>query len=398
VGPDPIRIRDRLAPATVALVAAALMSSLAGCLSTGDDPQSLSAPCLAGSDSGAAKSERPALVALFEDNLLVRSTVPGGKVEAERRLGPRAQGGASDDPNLSLPGRLLAPGPGGATVLALVRQPAGMRDAVAVVDATTLRVRCRYPLERGIRYRGLALGSSGRIYAFGNRQAGDPKRLAAALTVIDSADGALVESRIVRAPNDNWFVWWGAISPDERHLALSYHGDSTSGADLFDLSDGTVRRCRSNGCGADYVGEVHGALEAFGRGFLATTGSDMLQGAWDGDVVRRLSVRAAHDHLMDFALDADRSKLYVSSCGLRPGIHRLDLAGNGLSDLPSGHLCGAPLAVFGDRYLALAATRVDDAGVPGVPDRLQLLRLGNTGAGTRVPGSGAPQDAIFVVP
>src|SRR5215216_4543523 len=132
------------------MVTAALVSSLGGCLLTGEEPESLSAPCLGGSDSGAARSGRPALIALFEDNLLVRSTVPGGAVEAERRLGPPRQGRSSDDPRLSVPGRLLAAGPGGTTVLALVRQPPGTRDAVAVVDPTTLRIRCRYPLERGI--------------------------------------------------------------------------------------------------------------------------------------------------------------------------------------------------------------------------------------------------------
>ena len=145
------------------------------------------------------------------------------------------------------------------------------------------------------------------------------------------------------------------------------------------------------------MGEVHGATESLDGGFLATDGYDMLQGAWDGDLTRHLSVRS-HQHLMDFALDADRSQLYVSSCGPRPAIQRLDLAKGGLSDLPSGRFCGAPLAVHGDRYLALAASRADEAGIPGVPDSLRLLDLGHPGAGKLVSGPGAPQDAVFVVP
>jgi hypothetical protein len=121
----------------------------------------------------------------------------------------------------------------------------------------------------------------------------------------------------------------------------------------------------------------------------------MLQVAWDGDVVRRLSVRAGRVHLMDFALDSGRSLLYVSSCGTHPAIHRLDLAEGGLRILPSGRFCGAPLAVFGDRYLALAASPVDEEGIPGVPDSVRLLDLADPGAGKRVPGAGVPQDALF---
>jgi hypothetical protein len=88
----------------------------------------------------------------------------------------------------------------------------------------------------------------------------------------------------------------------------------------------------------------------------------------------------------------------VSSCGKRPAIHRLDLTGGGLRALPSGRFCGEPLAVQGNRFLVLAAARGDEAGFAGPTEGLRLLDLDHPGPGKRVPGSGAPQDALFVVP
>jgi hypothetical protein len=343
-------------------------------------------------------SETPAVIALLAHNRLLRISVPGGRVEAERRLAPSPGARAGDDPRLTVPGSLLAAGPEGETVAALARRPPGGRDAVAVVDAKTLETRCRFPLERGVRYRGIRLGASGRLYAFGYRQPGDPERLAPVLTIVDTATREVVQSHTVRPPNTDWFVQWGALSPDEHHLALSYHGSSATGADLLELSDSTVERCRSGNPGNVCVGEVHGAVEPFGAGFLATTGSDMLEVGWNGEVIRRLRVRARLVHLMNFALDADRSLLYVSSCGKRPAIHRLDLTAGGLRVLPSGRFCGEPLAVQGDRFLILAAARVNEAGVPGLPEGLRLLDFQHPGAGKSVPGSAAPQDALFVGP
>jgi hypothetical protein len=117
---------------------------------------------------------------------------------------------------------------------------------------------------------------------------------------------------------------------------------------------------------------------------------------WDGDIVRRLQVKARLVHLMNFALDAGRSLLYVSSSGSRLAIHRLDLARGGLRVLPSGRFCGEPLAVDGDRFLVLAAAHVDDAGVAGDVEGLRLVGLEHPGAGKRLPGSALPQNALFV--
>jgi hypothetical protein len=102
---------------------------------------------------------------------------------------------------------------------------------------------------------------------------------------------------------------------------------------------------------------------------------------------------------MDFALDVPRGLVYVSSCGGRPAIQRLDLADMRVTDVPSGPFCGAPLAVDEDRYLILATSRVDEVGIqPEVPTELRVLDLRHPGSGLHVNVSGVPQDAIAVTP
>jgi hypothetical protein len=94
-------------------------------------------------------------------NRLLRISLPGGDVERERTVGRRMP--ARDTHaffRLNLPGAsVLAPAPDGRTVLALIRKPAPGGDSVAVVDAATLEIRCRQPLEDGVRYSGLLLGN-----------------------------------------------------------------------------------------------------------------------------------------------------------------------------------------------------------------------------------------------
>jgi hypothetical protein len=371
--------------------------------------------CLAGGDPG-----RPAVIALLGDEFvydgrkeklvgphvvrLLRVSLPDGAVEAERALGPRFRSprvGTPESAALIMPGSLLAAGPGGRTVLALTRQRARARQTVEVIDAASLKTRCRFPLKRGVVYGGLTVGRSGRIYAYGFRK---QRRAAGSsvVTILDGAGGALIDSHMVRrpargrGPQRDWWAYSGAVSADERRVMVTYHGSTTTGADWVDLSGAAVRRCESHHPRRACVFEVHGSVEAFGRGFVATTGSDMVELASDGRVVRRLPVKTRHDHLMDFALDADRSLLYVSRCGKRPVIRRVDLTRDRQANLPSGRVCGAPLAVGGG-VLVLNAGRVGRSGYPeGGDQRLRLVDLDHPGAGVPVRRRGRPLDAVVV--
>jgi hypothetical protein len=66
--------------------------------------------------------------------------------------------------------------------------------------------------------------------------------------------------------------------------------------------------------------------------------------------------------------------------------------------LPSGRVCGRPLAVHRDRFLVMAATPVDKRGYPAAEPRLRLIDLENPDPGAPVRRSDAPLDALVMPP
>jgi hypothetical protein len=100
---------------------------------------------------------------------------------------------------------------------------------------------------------------------------------------------------------------------------------------------------------------------------------------------------------MDFALDDDRRQVYVSACARRPTIQRFDLERGRRASVPSGSFCGRPLAIYGDRFLFLAALCVSRSGYPTTrTEELRLVDLEGRDAGRRVPRSASPVDAVVV--
>jgi hypothetical protein len=386
-----------------ALLLTALLSGLAWLVVFRDSGERSAAP------RPPARQPGPAVIALIGDEVhgvsgrlegphvarLLRISLPGGAIEAERPLGRRlrpdptiATPGAGD---LAFSGSLLAAGPEPQTVFVLVRQPRPARDQLAVLDATSLATRRRHPLPGGVDYSGMALGRSGRIYAYGARRV--RRGYAPVLTVLDPR-GALLDTRAVpgRTTRD-WQVQWATPSIDERRAMLTYHGGNTTGADWLDLTRTPLRRCRGQHRDRACVFEVHGAVEAYRHGFLATTGSGVLEVSRNGRIVRRLPLEPRNVHLMDLVLE--REHLFVSSCGKRPAIQRFDLNSDRVETLRSGRFCGAALAA-GAGFLALAASRVDRFGYSGPNTGLRLVDLGEPGAGIAVPRRGRPLDAIIV--
>jgi hypothetical protein len=361
--------------------------------------------------AGGGRPARPAVIALLGDDIdertgrlegphatrVMRVSLPGGAILAQRTLGRRFEDphvGPRQRVVLTTLGSLLATTPDGQTVLALVRQPPGGRDFVAELDAASLETRRRHPLPGGVSYDGLRLGRSGRIYAYGVRP--DRGGAAPVVTILDAVGTVIASAAVPGRTGRDWRMHWAAIAPDERRLVLSYHGGNTTGADWVDPSRDALHRCPSRRRSRACAFEVHGAVEPFGRGFLATTGDRVIELGRDGRVIRRLRLRPRNIHLMDFALDTARERLYLSSCGRRPVIQRLDLARDRLETLPSGRYCGAPLAV-GAGFLVLAGARVDSAGyTAGGPAGLRLIDLARPGAGVPVPLAGRPLDAVVV--
>jgi hypothetical protein len=419
--------------ATAGVIVIAVTVALVWLAADRESGQGSAGRCLPAGDASLAASARPAVIALLGEELvrgfegpyvnrLLRISLPGGEVQRERTLGRRLPSRPDDarDPirTTAAAGPLLATAPDSKAVVALVRAPAPGRDRVAVIDAASLETRCSYPLGKSARYSGLLLGGSGRLYAFGNRRAGAARRWDAVLTIVDMETGAVAASQTLREAErgkwtgwgTDWFAYGGALSADERRLILSYHGGDTTGADQFRISPAgriaasgrAERRCRGRGprwpCGpgrAD-IPLMHGAVAAVETGFVGATGErGLLRLDRRGRVVGRMAV-APDDHLLDFALDEARSLLYVSTCGRRPAIRRLDLARHRRRTLPSGRFCGRPLAVHRDRFLVLSAAPVGRHGLPRGRLRLRLIDLEDAGSGTAVRGSEAPLDALVV--
>jgi hypothetical protein len=123
----------------------------------------------------------------------------------------------------------------------------------------------------------------------------------------------------------------------------------------------------------------------------------MLQLDRNGREIGRLHMQGQVGHLMDFAVDAGRGLVWVSACGARPGILRVDLARGRRRSVRSGDFCGPPLAVHGGRFLVFNAARVDRAGYRGFrSESLRLLDLRRPGAGRVVPRSEGSLDAVVV--
>jgi hypothetical protein len=294
---------------------------------------SLLATVLALQPSPATRQERA--VALLADNRLVEVALPSGKLVARRRIGPKPQGGSAE------PGRMLAVSD--TRIFALVSGGEGS-ESVAVLDRRTATLLARWPLEAGIRYRGIVF-TADRLVAYGGRQGREVDTAhhlheqSAVVTLLDAANGMRIRTAEVRpADGRMWWIYWGAA--DATRVALTYHGGCypdatqlcTSGADVLDLS----------GHALNPLDNAHGMIEPYGVGWIATTGGEsLLQYGSNGNVLRRLHSGIQHDHVMNFRFTRDRSSLLVISSCLysHEGLRKISLR-TGISRLVRGKICG----------------------------------------------------------
>jgi hypothetical protein len=283
--------------------------------------------------------------ALLADNRLVELKLPSGRVSARWALGPKLRGRVS-------PGRMLALR--GSRVFALVQSVSGT-DAIAVVDVRATRVRARYLLEPGVRYRGLLLVAN-RLYAFGGRYGRvvrtDPVEVReqnAVITTLDPSSGRSLGTTTVRnAEGRAWWILSAAARPDGSRIALSYHGFGTTGVDWLDVTADGLRRCNvppsysSSGCIS-----LHGMIEPYGRGWIGATGDEfLLQFDEQGQELRRLHSGLQNEHLMNFTFTANgKSLLVLGSCDYsRGGLRRVSLT-TGTSTVVRRGFCGEGLVV-----------------------------------------------------
>jgi hypothetical protein len=246
----------------------------------------------------------------------------------------------------------------------------GGPDRLDLVDTGTFSVHAALPLEPGLGHRGLVVGArTGRVYLFGNRT--EPDGVSAWLIVLDPTGHRVGSWQLYPAEGRHWVVYAGAVSPDERHAVVSYHGEDTSGADVLGWTSGAWAACpptaadRSDGCVAD----IHGRVVPTAAGFVAATGdpATMLRVDYRGAVVGRWNPELPGNHLMEFDLDPAQTAAYpVGSCGYAGGLSRIDLRrgrvrvlvppaapGAGIGGAARVGVCGEAVAASGD-LLAVA--------------------------------------------
>ena len=345
----------------------------------------------------------PAVVfALLADNRLLAVRADTGALVASHALTPAPAG---TTPRLRFIGdHLLAPSRDGRTLYALAPSDPPGADHLAVVDTASARVRARYALPRGVAFSALAVGSvSGRLYLFGAPTHAGGARVA----VVDPRTGRVLARWVVhRGDPGDWFVYQGAVAPDERALYLSYHGSDTTGIDRLVLTAEGLRPCPS--VNPPHVGCIwtHGGFALSGPGLLATTGEgpiEEIDGA--GRVVRRFDPRLPGNHLMGLALNAHAGRLYVvGPCGYGGGLSVITLATARTRVLVPPSLPGQAPAFCGERFALgpqdLLVVGKTEATLPqlGIPGAVLLVDA-RTGAVRRTVTTPAePVDVCVVSP
>jgi hypothetical protein len=342
---------------------------------------------------------RDVAYALLADNRLVATALAPGATMQELRLSGRAREPAAGH-YLALARRN--------TLFVLV--PRGRREAAKLVEVD-ISNGCLTGSQRlgKTAFRAIAIGPrTQRIYLAGNRDAAGGIG-SAVVSVFDPSGRRLLATHTVRRAA-GWLVYDTAISPDETRFYVSYHGPSTQGADVLSIRGLKTTRCvpaaRSRACL-----RVHGAVEARGVRLLATAGEPpyILELRANGRVVRTLDSGLAGNHLMEFALDPDRSLLYaVGSCGYTGGLSRLDLESGTIAlfgypaprdvdiDGSRSGICGERVSV-GSALVAVAKTQ---RPVPTVdrPGQLLFVAAQSGEIASRVPLPSEPVDVLLVGP
>jgi hypothetical protein len=246
-----------------------------------------------------------------------------------------------------------------------VSSPPTKPQSITVVSLARLRVVARLTLPQGTLFRSLTVGPrTGRLYLAGNRFAEGTTELGAqqedaVAAVVDAKTGGLIFANTIReAGGRNWMVLASAISPDERYLFVTYHGDDTTGGDWLSISDNSLDRCATRVRPNTGCLDFHGSVAAYRGNILAATEENrLLDLALDGRVLRKWSIGLPRNHLMWITLDPSRGLVAVAgSCGYSGGLSAINLARakRTVFDYPSRKLCGERVAWSGSSILAIA--------------------------------------------
>lgn len=259
--------------------------------------------------------------------------------------------------------------------------------ALFAVDARTGRIRFTLPLPAGVEARvPVPDPARGRLYLLATRPSGTAGGRQAVVVVVDPI-GRRVMNTVPASPADrrDWIPYAGALIAGSDRLAISYHGETTTGMAIVDA--GTLRPVP---CPAP-CRQVHGRILSYLGGLAAATGGEeLLLLTMDGEVTRRLDSQLAGNHLMEFDVDDARQTIYaIGPCGYTGGLAAI--AGTTRLIRPPGttvtdRVCGDRISVV-DHGAAVAVT-----GGNGI--RIVDVRSGKTVHAASV--DRAPIDAVYL--
>jgi hypothetical protein len=365
-----------------ALGSAVALMLVAGCAALGSD--GTSAPKQRPPEALAASAAPRIAYAYLVSGEVVAVSLATGRILARRDLGT--------GPSIRLSTPLLTQGPDHSQLYALTPQRTGRAQRVVRLGADDLAVRSDLRLPGDVTFTAIEAGPrTGTLYLFGTRR-GAP--------VLATADGALTRidtSQQLRAGGGrHWLVIAATVDAAESRLIVSYHGETTTGADVVDVSGSpalpTVVACAfPGGRGLGCLHDVHGTAAFVGDELAATTGSRavVVLDAAGGTVKRRLDSELPQNHLMTLAAGPGADTVVVvGSCTQAGGVSVLDVAngdatrrGYPARRQRSGYrgVCGDSVATWGDTAVIAAP---DPVGRGQYPTGLFLLDL-RAGGGDR---------------
>jgi hypothetical protein len=200
------------------------------------------------------------VVALLADRRLVAASVDG----SAGLRGTLALPG--DGPPDQSTGHLLGLDRTRHLVQVLVRSPSD-GGSVVTVDERTFTVHTTRRLTRGGNHRSLTVApGTGNVYLVGDRA--EPDGRSAWLTRLPPVTGDGRSWQLRAADGRDWVPYVGTVAADESYLAVSYHGEHTTGADLVGLDGEPAQACPlastapQTGC----LPSVHGVVVATRNG------------------------------------------------------------------------------------------------------------------------------------
>lgn len=328
------------------------------------------------------------VVALLANNQLIVTSDGDGALLNDQQLAPppAAPRGAGQYLGLSADGK---------RAFALVPDTP---DRVVVIALATGKVQSSYrlPTASGI-FRSLVVGrKTGRLFLIGNTTdrngqspPGSPPvqgTLGVDVIVLDPTSGA-VESAWT-APDTGgygWEVFQAAVSDDERHIFVSYHGINTTGIDRFTITARGLERCHRStppnvGCLPS-----HGPFVLHGDSLFLQRGDDskVIETDYEGGIRREIDTRVGGNHMLTLAIDPVTRRLYaLGDCWYTPGFSATTLTRARASVTPvtggdstrlfpartgGSTLCGHSLFVSADSLVIIGqpTQRAPDLTLPG---------------------------------